>query len=436
MDMKMNKSREAFERACKVLVGGVNSPVRAFAAVGGQPPLISRASGPHIIDLDGNEYVDYVGSYGPLILGHAEQSVVTAVHKAVLHGTCFGATTEEEVELAELVLSAFPNAEKVRFTSSGTESVMTALRLARGVTGRQLVVKFRGCYHGHCDAMLVQAGSGALTTGKPSSAGVPDGAASDTLLADYNDMDSVRALFDEYGREIATVLVEPVAGNMGVVLPAEGFLAGLREICDKHGTILIFDEVMTGFRVAWGGAQERYGVRADITTLGKIIGGGMPVGAVAGPADIMDRLSPIGDVYQAGTLSGNGAAMAAGIATLCAIRDDADFYAKLEKNSATLEQMLRDAAAEAGVADKLTFNRVGSMMCIFFRPGEVKNYDQACECDTKAFAKYFGKMLEAGVFLPPSQYEAWFVSAAHTQEDFNLTASAAAEAFKTLNKTN
>ncbi|HPS53533.1 MAG TPA: glutamate-1-semialdehyde 2,1-aminomutase [Phycisphaerae bacterium] len=430
--MKTSKSREAFERACKVLVGGVNSPVRAFAAVGGQPPLISRACGSHIIDLDGNEYVDYVCSYGPLILGHAQQEVVTAIHKAVLRGTSFGATTEEEVELAELVISAIPRAEKIRFTSSGTEAVMTALRLARGVTGRRMVVKFRGCYHGHCDAMLVQAGSGATTTGQPSSAGVPVGATSDTLLADYNDLDSVRCLFEEYGSEIATVLVEPVAGNMGVVPPAGGFLQGLREICDAGGAMLIFDEVMTGFRVAWGGAQELYGVQADITTLGKIIGGGMPVGAVAGPSEIMDRLSPLGDVYQAGTLSGNGPAMAAGIATLTAIRNDADFYSRLDENAGLLERMLRTAAGDAAVSDRLTFNRVGSMMCVFFRPGEVKNYDQALECDKNAFAKFFGKMLGEGVFLPPSQYEAWFVSSSHTQEDFDLTASAAKKAFEEI----
>lgn len=432
MNIKMSKSREAFERACKVLVGGVNSPVRAFAAVGGQPPLISRAAGSHIIDLDGNEYVDYVCSYGPLILGHAQQEVVTAIHKAVLRGTSFGATTEEEVELAELVISAVPRAEKVRFTSSGTEAVMTAIRLARGVTKRRMVVKFRGCYHGHCDSLLVQAGSGALTTGKPSSSGVPDGATCDTLLADYNDLDSVRALFEEYGKEIATVLVEPVAGNMGVILPAAGFLADLREICDANGALLIFDEVMTGFRLAWGGAQELYGVQADITTLGKIIGGGMPVGAVAAPAEIMDRLSPLGDVYQAGTLSGNGPAMAAGIATLTAIRSDAEFYPKLDEHSGVLERMLRTAAGEAGVSDRVTFNRAGSMLCVFFSPTEVWNYDDALKCDKKAFVKFFGKMLEGGVFLPPSQYEAWFVSASHTQEDFDQTAKAALDAFKEI----
>ncbi len=418
-----------FAAAGRVLVGGVNSPVRAYLAVGGQPPFIARGCGPKIIDVDGNEYIDYVGSYGPMILGHAHERVTTAINLAVGRGTSFGAPTEAEVVLAERVVRAIDSVQKVRFTNSGTEAVMTAIRLARGVTGRDKIIKFVGCYHGHCDAMLVQAGSGAATLGIPSSPGVPAGATSDTILADYNDLPAVAKAFAEHGRQIAAVLVEPVAGNMGVVPPADGFLPGLRDLCDRHGAMLIFDEVMTGFRVARGGAQELYGVRADISTLGKVIGGGMPVGAVGASAEIMDNLAPVGPVYQAGTLSGNPAAMAAGIATLDVIAGDADFYTNLEATAAALEAGLQAAAQAAGLESKVRLNRVGSMLCCFFTGASVTDYASAAAANGKAFAAWFNTMLAEGIYLPPSPFEAIFVSAAHKAEDIESTCRAARKAF-------
>jgi glutamate-1-semialdehyde 2,1-aminomutase len=428
MSRRTKKSQAAFERAKKVLVGGVNSPVRSFAAVGGTPPVIARAAGSHITDIDGNTYVDYVGSYGPAILGHAPQQVVTAISKAARKGASFGAPCEHETHLAEAIVAAVRSAEKVRFVSSGTEAAMTAVRLARAATGRSGIVKFIGCYHGHADALLVSAGSGATTLGVPSSPGVPQGAVEDTVLVPYNDLAAVRRAFDAHGRRIAAVLVEPVAGNMGVVPPAEGFLQGLRAACDTYHALLVFDEVMTGFRVAYGGAQELYGVRPDITLLGKIIGGGMPVGAVAGPAEIMKNLAPEGPVYQAGTLAGNPVGMVAGLATLEALREEG-FYGRLEKKSAALELALREAARAAGLERKICFNRVGSMMCCFFAPPPVSDYASATAGNAKAYAAFFHAMLEAGVYLAPGQFEAMFVSASHSDADIELTAGAARTAF-------
>jgi glutamate-1-semialdehyde 2,1-aminomutase len=428
MTRRTEKSEAAFERARKVLVGGVNSPVRAFAAVGGTPPVIEKAVGATITDVDGNTYVDYVGSYGPAILGHAAEQVVTAINKAARNGTSYGAPTELETKLAEAVAAVVPSVEMVRFVSSGTEAVMSAVRLARGATGRNKIVKCVGCYHGHADSLLVSAGSGATTLGTPSSPGVPPGATADTLLVEYNDVAAVRSVVESFPGEVAAVLVEPIAGNMGVVPPADGYLEGLRALCDETGVLLIFDEVMTGFRVSFGGAQQLYGVTPDITTMGKIIGGGMPVGAYGASADLMSNLSPVGPVYQAGTLSGNPAAMAAGLATLAALREEG-FYENLEQRSAALDAGLRGAAEQAGLADKVCFHRVGSMLCCFFTPGPVTDYASATASNAEAFAAYFHALLDAGVYIAPSQFEAMFVSAAHTDEEISQTVAAAEDAF-------
>jgi glutamate-1-semialdehyde 2,1-aminomutase len=414
-----------FERACRTLVGGVDSPVRAYRAVGGVPPFIASASGATITDIDGNTYIDYVGSWGPAILGHARPEVTAAIAAAASRGASFGAPTEGEVRLAELVRLRMPSIERIRFTSSGTEAVMSAIRLARGATGRDKIVKCVGCYHGHADSMLVSAGSGALTLGVPSSPGVPAGAAADTLLVPYNDAAAVAKTLDLYAGKVAAVLVEPVAGNVGVIPPAQGYLAELRRLCDRANVLLIFDEVITGFRIAPGGAQELYRVRADLTTLGKIIGGGMPVGAFGGRRDIMDQLAPQGPVYQAGTLSGNPVAMAAGLTTLELLTGDV--YRTLEARSARLEGLLRQAAATAGA--KCAFTRVGSMMCCFFTPGPVDDYASATRSDARAYAAYFHAMLGSGVYLAPSQFEAMFVSAAHDDDHLDATAAAAREAF-------
>jgi glutamate-1-semialdehyde 2,1-aminomutase len=406
----------------------VNSPVRAFRAVGGAPPVIARGCGAHVTDLDGNTYIDYVGSYGPAILGHAHEAVVEAIRDAARRGSSYGAPTEPETLLAEAVTDAVASIEKVRFVNSGTEAAMTAVRLARGATGRAKIVKCRGCYHGHGDALLVAAGSGATTLGVPSSPGVPHGATADTLLVEYNHTGAMQEAFSAHGQEIAAVLIEPVAGNMGVVAPVEGYLREVRELCDQHGALLILDEVMTGFRLAYGGAQELLCVRPDLTTLGKVIGGGLPVGAVGGPAAIMDRLAPEGPIYQAGTLSGNPLAMSAGLAVLRALRSEG-VYDRLEATSAALETKLREAARDAGLETEICLNRVGSMMCCFFRPPPVTNYAQATASSTPAFAAWFHAMLEAGIYLPPSQFEAMFVSAAHCEQDLNRTVEAASEAF-------
>ena len=427
MPRRTEKSEAAFDRARKVLVGGVNSPVRAFSAVGGSPPIIAKAQGCHITDIDGNTYIDYVGSYGPAILGHAPEAIVTAISKAVRHGTSYGAPTEIETHLAEAVVAAVASIEKVRFVSSGTEAVMSAIRLARAVTGRERIVKCVGCYHGHADALLVAAGSGATTLGVPSSPGVPAGATQDTLLVPYNDLAAVQSAFEGHAGQVAAVLIEPVGGNMGVVPPGDGYLAGLREICDDHGALLIFDEVMTGFRLANGGAQALYDVRPDVTTLGKIIGGGLPVGAFGASAEIMSQLSPDGPVYQAGTLSGNPVAMSAGLATLQALQEPG-FYEELEAKSSELALGLESAVREADLVGKVCLNRVGSMMCCFFCPPPVRDYESATASNTKAFATFFHEMLDAGVNIAPSQYEAMFVSAAHTDADIERTVEAAGEA--------
>ena len=424
------KSRAAFERAKRVLVGGVNSPVRSFSAVGGTPPTIVRAKGSIITDIDGNEYIDYVCSYGPAILGHADEAVVAAVCDAAARGTSYGAPTELETQLAEVVVDAIDSIEKVRFVSSGTEAAMSAIRLARGATGRSKIVKCIGGYHGHADSLLVSAGSGAATLGVPSSPGVPAGATGDTLLVPYNDLQAVEAVMSAQAGQgqIACVLVEPVAGNMGVVPPAEGYLAGLRSLCDAEGSLLILDEVMTGFRVAYGGAQSLYGVRPDITVLGKILGGGMPVGAIGASAEIMANLSPEGPVYQAGTLSGNPAAMAAGLATLSQLTAEG-FYERLEATSASLAEGLRNAARQAGVGDSVCFNRVGSMLCCFFTAGNVYDYDSAKAGSGEAFNAFFHVLLAGGVYIAPSPFEAWFVSASHSSGDIERTISVAGEAF-------
>ncbi len=431
MSNKHSKSQAAFERACNVLVGGVNSPVRAFCSVEMDPPFISRASGARITDVDGNEYIDYVASYGPAILGHAHEQVITSISKAVRHGTSYGAPTETETLLAEAITQAFESIEKVRMVNSGTEAVMTAIRLARGATGRSKVIKCIGCYHGHSDSMLVSAGSGAATLGVPSSPGVPAGATADTILVAYNDLEAVGKALSQH--EVAAVLIEPVAGNMGCVPPAEGYLQGLREACDQAGALLILDEVMTGFRIAYGGAQERFGLRADLTCLGKIIGGGMPVGAVGGPARLMDHLSPVGSVYQAGTLSGNPVAMAAGLACLQALQNDGA-YEQLEQTSAALADAILDAADTVGVSDALCVQRVGSMMCCYFHPGPVRNYDDAAAGNREAFNAWFAAMLEEGIYLAPSPFEAMFVSLAHNEETTDATAKAAKVAFAAARK--
>jgi len=423
------RSKELFDKAKMIMPGGVNSPVRAFGSVGGEPPFVTRAKGSRVWDADGREFIDYVCSWGPLILGHAPDEVVRAVTAAAAKGTSFGAPTEAEVELAEVITRAFPSIEMVRLVSSGTEATMSAIRLARGFTGRSKVVKFEGGYHGHADGLLVKAGSGAATLSIPGSAGVPEGYVAETLLARYNDLGSVEGLVKQHPDGIACVIIEPVAGNMGVVPPGDGFLEGLRELCTANGILLVFDEVITGFRVAFGGMQEVSGVRADITTLGKILGGGLPVGAYGGRRDIMERLAPVGDVYQAGTLSGNPLATAAGLATLGALEEEG-VYESLDKMAAALDAGLGEAAKAAGVP--VTSNRVGSMMTLFFAPGPVTDYDSAKRSDTQAYARYFRAMLSRGVSLAPSQFEALFVSTAHTDEDISRTIEAAAEAMKAL----
>ena len=428
MTKGMDKSEAAFHRARHVLVGGVNSPVRAFTAVGGTPPVIARAAGAYVTDLDENTYIDYVGSYGTAILGHAHETVVTAITKTVRHGTSYGAPTELETLLAEAIVAAVQSIEKVRFVSSGTEAVMSAVRLVRGATGRDKILKCIGCYHGHSDALLVSAGSGATTLGVPSSPGVPAGATADTVLVPYNDLAAARAAFRKHPDQIAGMLIEPVAGNMGVVPPAKGYLAGLRKLCDTNGALLVFDEVMTGFRVAYGGAQALCGVAPHVTVLGKVIGGGMPVGAFGASAELMRHLAPEGPVYQAGTLSGNPAAMAAGLATLQLLQQGG-IYEELERRSADLADGLAETAGAAGLGDKVCLNRVGSMLTCFFTPGPVTDYDAATAANADAFAAYFHRMLAGGVYLPPSPYEAMFVSAAHSDEDVSRTIDASAGAF-------
>jgi len=420
-------SDSLFERALRSIPGGVNSPVRAFGAVGGTPVFFERASGAYLWDVEGKRYIDYVGSWGPMVAGHTHPAVVEAVQEAASRALSFGAPTAAEVELAETLCRLVPSVEAVRLVSSGTEATMTAIRLARGFTARSLIVKFEGCYHGHADALLVKAGSGALTFGNPSSAGVPAEAAAHTLVLDYNDISQLKKLFEEKGREIACVIVEPVAGNMNLVMPAAGFLEALREECTRHGAVLIFDEVMTGFRVARGGAQARFGIRPDLTTLGKVIGGGLPVGALGGRREIMQKLAPLGPVYQAGTLSGNPVAVAAGIATLKLV-EEKNFQEKIEATTRSLVEGLSQEAKKAGVA--FSAQSIGSMFGLYFRDAPPRSFAEVMQCDRERFNRFFHAMLENGIYLAPSAYEAGFVSAAHGAAEIEATLAAAREAFK------
>ena len=426
----LEASRKLQKRAEQVIPGGVNSPVRAFGSVGGDPPFIVRGQGSHLWDADENKYIDYVGSWGPLILGHAPPGIPEAISAAAKHGTSFGASTAAEADLAEIVISAFPQVEKIRFVNSGTEATMSAIRLARAYTKRKYIVKFEGCYHGHADGLLVKAGSGVATLGIPGSAGVPEEFTQLTLALPFNDTDALEVAFKKFSKQIACVIVEPVVGNMGCVPPSPMYLDALRDITIRNQALLIFDEVMTGFRLAFGGAQERYGILPDLTTLGKIIGGGLPVGAYGGPVDIMDMVAPLGPVYQAGTLSGNPLAMAAGLATLRYLRSHkSTIYANLERLSAELTDGVTAAAKDAGVP--FCCNRVGSMFTWFFSNGPVTDWTSAAQCDTKAFARFFRAMLDKGVYLPPSQFEAAFLSAAHSEKDIHHTIAAARQAFAT-----
>ncbi|MDY4515107.1 MAG: glutamate-1-semialdehyde 2,1-aminomutase [Hominisplanchenecus sp.] len=415
----MARSEELFQEAVNYIPGGVNSPVRAFGSVGLTPRFIKRADGSHIYDVDGREYIDFIGSWGPMILGHNHPEVRESVIRACEDGLSFGAATEREVEMAELICGIVPSIEMVRMVNSGTEAVMSAVRAARGYTGRDKIVKFMGCYHGHSDAMLVKAGSGVMTAGVPDSAGVPAGCTRDTLSAVYNDLGSVQALFDEFGEEIAAVIVEPVGANMGVIPPVEGFLSGLRDICMKYGSVLIFDEVITGFRLGIDGAQGYYGVEADLTTFGKIIGAGMPVGAYGGKREIMEMVAPVGAVYQAGTLSGNPVAMAAGLTQLRILRDHPEIYTELNRKGDVFYGKLAEIAKESG--RPLQVNHVGSLGCMFFTGTPVVNYATAKTSDTSDYAAYFTSMLEQGIYLAPAQFEAMFLSAAHTEEELAYT---------------
>lgn len=427
MARKTEQSRKLQKRAEQLIPGGVNSPVRAFRAVGGEPLFIVRGQGSHIWDADGNEYLDFIGSWGPLILGHAAPTVVEAVISAARSGTSFGASTPAEADLAELVISAFPHMQKVRFVSSGTEATMSAIRLARAYTRRKYIVKFEGCYHGHADALLVKAGSGVATLGIPGSAGVPEEFTQFTLALPFNDTDALEHVFKKFKHQIACVIVEPVVGNMGCVPPARGYLEALRAITTRDKAVLIFDEVMTGFRLAFGGAQELYAIQPDLTTMGKIIGGGLPVGAYGGASEIMDLVAPLGPMYQAGTLSGNPLAMAAGYATLRYLREHKDIYGKLDKLAAEIVTGVAAAAKDAGVT--MCHNRVGSMFTWFFAAGPVTDWTSAAKSDTEAFGRFFRTMLESGIYLPPSQFEAAFVGAAHTEHDVHQTIAAAKQAF-------
>jgi glutamate-1-semialdehyde 2,1-aminomutase len=426
--MNISKSVELFREAQEILPGGVDSPVRAFRAVGGQPLFIEKGQGAYLQDVDGNRYIDYVLSWGPLILGHAHPEVVEAVKQAAELGTSYGAPSPLEIDLARLIQDFMPNMEMLRFVNSGTEATMTALRLARAYTQRDKIIKFEGCYHGHADLLLVQAGSGVATLGLPDSPGVPAATVQDTLVARYNDLDSVRKLYEAYPEEIAAIILEPVAGNMGVVLPEDGFLQGLREITQAYGSLLIFDEVMTGFRVHPAGAQTLYGIQPDLTTLGKVIGGGLPVGAYGGKREIMSMIAPSGPVYQAGTLSGNPLAMAAGIATL-KVLGKPGVWQSLENTSQQLAAGIRMAAENAGIP--IWQNRVGTMFGTFFTGNPVKDWPSAKTCDTNVFGKFFQGMLARGVYLAPSQFEAGFISTAHSEVEIQATIQAAEGTFKT-----
>jgi len=428
--MNTEKSKAAYKKACEIIPGGVNSPVRAFKSVGGDPILISSGKGSRITDIDGNEYIDYVCSWGPLILGHAYEPIIETIKQTAERGTSYGAPTLLETEMAELIVSMVPSIEMVRMVNSGTEATMSAIRLARGYTGRSKIVKFAGCYHGHGDSFLIKAGSGAITLGLPDSPGVTESTAKDTLIAEYNDLASVEELFAKYGNDIAAIIVEPVAANMGVVLPAKGFLEGLRRIATENNAVLIFDEVITGFRLAKGGAQEYFGVMPDLTTMGKIIGGGLPVGAYGGKKEIMSMLAPLGPVYQAGTLSGNPLAMAAGIAMLKELNKPG-FYVELERKAAKMEKGLKENLAKTG--HKAVINRVGSLMTLFFTDLEkLESFDDVMKSDSGKYARYFRMALNSGIYLAPSQFEAAFVSNAHSDEDIEITLQASLLALQQL----
>ena len=429
IQMKWKKSHKLFKRACELIPGGVNSPVRAFRAVGGNPIFIDRAKGSKIYDVDGNVYIDYVLSWGPLILGHTHPKVINALKKAAERGTSYGAPTSLEIRLAELVLKAYPSMDKVRMVNSGTEAAMSAIRVARGFTGRDKIIKFEGCYHGHADGLLVKAGSGATTFGVPDSAGVPKSYAKNTITLPFNDITAIKTVINKEWRSIACVIIEPVVGNIGCVLPKSGFLESLRKLTRGYGIVLIFDEVMTGFRVAYGGAQAHYGISPDMTCLGKVIGGGLPVGAYGGKKEIMSMVSPEGPVYQAGTLSGNPLAMTAGIETL-KILSKANTYKRLENIAALLERGLVDAAGKAGV--KTRFYRAGTMFCNYFTNTNVIDYKTAKTSDTSRFARFFSGMLKRGINIAPSQFEAGFISLAHTEKDIERTVRAAYESLKEI----
>jgi len=426
--MLYKRSSELFVEASKYIPGGVNSPVRAFKSVGGTPIYVKEAKGAYLYDEDGRKYIDYINSWGPMLLGHAYEPVINAVIEKTKKGTSFGTPTEIETEIAKLAVSMVPNIDKIRFVNSGTEACMSAVRLARGFTGREKIIKFRGCYHGHSDSFLIAAGSGLSTFGVPSSPGVTKGTAQDTLLANYNDIESVKELFNANPNEIACIIIEPVAGNMGCVVPVNNFLQQLREVCDANNALLIFDEVMTGFRLAKGGAQELFKINADIVCFGKVIGGGLPVGAFAARNEIMDYLAPVGPVYQAGTLSGNPLAMAAGLAMLKAINEDADLFNRLEDKTAYLENGIREALIQNGKT--FTINRVGSMISVFFCENAVENYEDASKADTPDFKEFFHGLLEKGVYIAPSSYETWFITDALTYDDLDETIKAVAEVTK------
>ena len=429
--MNNTNSIREYQRAVKSIPGGVNSPVRAFKSVGMPPVLIDRAKGSKIWDIDGNEYIDFVSSWGPMILGHAREEIIEAIRKTAEKGTSFGAPTILETQMAELIVEMMPSVESVRMVNSGTEATMSALRLARGFTKRDKVIKFEGNYHGHADSFLINAGSGAMTFGVPNSPGVTEATAADTLVAPYNDLQAVADLFTAHADEIAAVIVEPAAANMGLVLPQEGFLQGLRELTQKHGALLIFDEVITGFRLARGGAQELYGIMPDLTTMGKIIGGGLPVGAYGGRKDIMEKLAPAGPVYQAGTLSGNPLAMAAGITALTILNENHEIYSALDKKGQQLAAGFRKNIAETGV--KAIVNQLGSLLTVFFtKADQVTSYQEAAQCDTEQFARYFKLSLENGIYLAPSQFECAFVSEAHSENDLNKTIAANRSALQQL----
>lgn len=428
--MLYQRSSALFKEAQKIIPGGVNSPVRAFNAVGGTPIFVEKAKGAYLYDVDQRKYVDYVNSWGPMILGHAYGPVVKAVTERAKRGTSFGMPTEIETEIARLVVEMVPHIDQVRFVNSGTEACMSAVRLARGFTGKDKIIKFAGCYHGHSDSFLIQAGSGAVTFGKPNSPGVTQGTAKDTLLADYNDLESVKQIIEENQNEIACIILEPVAGNMGCIPPEKGFLEGLRKLTEKHGILLIFDEVMTGFRLAQGGAQERFGIRADIVTFGKVIGGGLPVGAFAARKEIMEYLAPNGPVYQAGTLSGNPLAMAAGYALLKEIKNNPEIYSSLERKTATLHQEMEDILKEQEIPYQI--NRLGSMISLHFTEEPVKDFASAAKGNNDYFKKFFHGMLSEGIYLPPSAFETWFTSDALTQKDIEFTLEACKKAVKSL----